>query len=538
MPALRELPHYLEEHPGARVLVVGHTDTDGNAVYNRYLAEERARIVCALLGRDVDAWLAWYRGRESHELWGPLEDNHMLNLVLDESGGYALAKVQRFQRLAGLARTTGVMDAATRAALIGRYLGEAAAVERPVLAHGCGEFHPAVATGDGVGAGANRRVEVFLFDGEVTPAPRPSCPAPGCPEYARWQKQVVETIDLRLWKARTVVLGRPRWQVPGPSPAAQRVSVRVLGRFGRPCAGTDVVVGAGRERFFATTDAEGWAHGDLDAIPARAEIRFEHPGIGGLVRQRLAWGVTDLRDRLAALGHPADRDLAAAVAGFQRDHHLPITGVDDAATRARVDEIFGGGDPARTAVGERWEGSSLTVLEIGEPTCTCDESLAAWVRALADGEPGIGAVTLAGESLEEAIDRCHTRAARGGVSADAVRERLGGLWGHTLLVAFTPAAWRREIDVARLAAALRRTLFEHVYLLPLGEAFDAGAVGPRLHEDTGCTIFANRDGAHLQQTGGRIELRVGEGRPYWGGAPRPLRAAAPRFLAGAQERWP
>ena len=66
-----------------------------------------------------------------------------------------------------------------------------------VWTHGCGEAHPAVETADGVSEERNRRVEVLAFPSGVSPAPVEVCPVPdGCAEWAVWQSQVNEEIDL------------------------------------------------------------------------------------------------------------------------------------------------------------------------------------------------------------------------------------------------------------------------------------------------------------------------------------------------------
>ncbi len=44
---------FLQQHPGARVLVEGHTDSVGPAAYNRTLSRERAERVAWLLARDL-----------------------------------------------------------------------------------------------------------------------------------------------------------------------------------------------------------------------------------------------------------------------------------------------------------------------------------------------------------------------------------------------------------------------------------------------------------------------------------------------------
>jgi hypothetical protein len=84
-----------------------------------------------------------------------------------------------------------------------------------ILAHGCGEFHPVAAekgpsaapppgASGSSGAGStdaqarqrNRRVEIFLFEGPIVPAPQ-TCRKPGCAEYQQWNDTVIEEFDLQ-----------------------------------------------------------------------------------------------------------------------------------------------------------------------------------------------------------------------------------------------------------------------------------------------------------------------------------------------------
>ena len=67
-----------------------------------------------------------------------------------------------------------------------------------LLTHGCGFSHPADKPPENASPDqpADRRVEVFLFDGTVTPPPRSLCPLSGCPEYQQWVDQKSLDVDL------------------------------------------------------------------------------------------------------------------------------------------------------------------------------------------------------------------------------------------------------------------------------------------------------------------------------------------------------
>jgi hypothetical protein len=215
------------------VLVVGHTDTSGTPDYNDVLSNERAEAVAAYLQDHVDDWLAWYgAGKPAEKRWGIREDKFMLSHLVDEDGvafwtepvddvasdPATKAAIARFQawanenRGAGL-EVDGVSGPATRRVLVTEYMREDGTtlpdgVE--IAVHGCGEHHPVVATGDGVVEAENRRVEVFMFEGEIVPPVPSSEPHGGCTEYPLWVAQVIENLDIR---EDPMELVRARWEV-------------------------------------------------------------------------------------------------------------------------------------------------------------------------------------------------------------------------------------------------------------------------------------------------------------------------------------
>jgi outer membrane protein OmpA-like peptidoglycan-associated protein len=190
MNGIRELKKHYDAHPGASMLVVGHADHRGDSEPNRKLSEERARAVVAFLKDDVGAWMTYFEGGKPGRKWGTLEDQYMLSVVAGFEGPL-----------------TGKLDDATRAALRDwprRKLVESyMAQDQTTLPagttfqiHGCGEFHPEEQGDSEEAMRQNRRVEIFLFDKEIEPAPPATCPAPtGCTQHAEWVKKSVETID-------------------------------------------------------------------------------------------------------------------------------------------------------------------------------------------------------------------------------------------------------------------------------------------------------------------------------------------------------
>ncbi|MEM6990750.1 MAG: peptidoglycan-binding protein [Myxococcota bacterium] len=207
MHGIRGLKRYYDQHPGLSVLVTGHSDTVGDSAYNEGLSKERAESMGAYLTEDVDDWLARYGAQAHSRAWGTTEDQHMLSVLPDSDAPHYVGPVhgvpdaptrqavRDFQQSAGLS-VDGVAGPQTRRALCERYMaldGTTLPAEATLQTHGCGEHHLAVPTGDGVDEPENRRVEVFLFEGDVDPPPRASCG--NCPEYPQWLARLVETVD-------------------------------------------------------------------------------------------------------------------------------------------------------------------------------------------------------------------------------------------------------------------------------------------------------------------------------------------------------
>jgi len=212
LDGMRLVKRLYDEHPDTQVLVTGHADSIGDATYNRDLSSERAESMAAFLADQVDAWLAWYRGKPHSKPWGTREDQYMLATIVDGNGVPYFAgpvtdaagpdvseATKRYQTDRALA-VDGFAGDETRRALVTDYMaidGTSLPPGTVVKTHGCGESHPADAIGDNVDDQDNRRVEIFLFEGPIDPPPVASCPVPsGCSEYAQWLERTVQTIDL------------------------------------------------------------------------------------------------------------------------------------------------------------------------------------------------------------------------------------------------------------------------------------------------------------------------------------------------------
>jgi outer membrane protein OmpA-like peptidoglycan-associated protein/phage baseplate assembly protein gpV len=215
IPGIRELKRLYDEHPGAEVMVSGHADREGPADYNLALSVERAEAIEAFLQDQVDAWVPWYgTAKPASKRWGVREDQHMLTAlghytgpVHGRSDRATRDAVVRFRTDRGLG--DGGIDDATRRALVEQYMatdGTTLPAGTKIGHHGCGEYHPEVQTRDGVAEPENRRVEVFLFEGPVDPAPPGSCPSGGCTQYPEWRKRTIETIDVNIAHELTFTL--------------------------------------------------------------------------------------------------------------------------------------------------------------------------------------------------------------------------------------------------------------------------------------------------------------------------------------------
>jgi outer membrane protein OmpA-like peptidoglycan-associated protein len=208
MTGIRRLAAFYKRMGDLQVLVTGHTDTVGATDYNVGLSNERADAFAAFLLEDADAWLAWYAGKPNSRPWATREDQYMLATLPEGQPPYyaagidgirgadTIAALKRFQTDHGLP-TTGVADRATRRTLVADYMAltdTSLPAGTTIETHGCGPFHLAEPTGPNVDSLENRRVELFLFDGEIAPKPRKPCN--DCPQYAEWLARTIFTYDI------------------------------------------------------------------------------------------------------------------------------------------------------------------------------------------------------------------------------------------------------------------------------------------------------------------------------------------------------
>lgn len=213
--SLQRIGELYKANSESDLLIVGHTDSEGNAAYNDQLSLERAKATAAYLTDDVDAWYAWYGDDKPFgKRWGSAEDELMIEGVADDEGVAidGADPVRWYQRTRGL-KEDGIAGPVTRKALIKEYMGlddTTLPDDIRVTTHGCGEHFPAKQTADGIAEQENRRVEIFFFDNPSRPPDRPDgiLPPPPGPnsssggrEYSEWvlRTREVHKLEVGRW---------------------------------------------------------------------------------------------------------------------------------------------------------------------------------------------------------------------------------------------------------------------------------------------------------------------------------------------------
>jgi outer membrane protein OmpA-like peptidoglycan-associated protein len=199
---VRALPNLYADNDGSKLLIVGHADKAGDAAHNDKLSLDRADAIAAFLKDDVDGWMKWYdAGVPAGQRWGAREDQQMLGAMPDQADLFAAPDpVRRYQETRGLS-VDGIIGPDTRRQLVTDYMaldGTALPDDIEATTHGGGENFPADATPDGAPDQANRRVELFFFDGTLgiqPPPPGKNSPA-GSKQYPEWVARAGDPVDL------------------------------------------------------------------------------------------------------------------------------------------------------------------------------------------------------------------------------------------------------------------------------------------------------------------------------------------------------
>ncbi|MEX1367559.1 MAG: OmpA family protein [Nannocystaceae bacterium] len=206
LASIAELRALYDRCAPCQLLVVGHTDTSGQADYNEALSLDRARSVLEYLRDDVDAWLERFTSDPpAGERWGAAEDLSMIQALPDfGTRPSGQDPVRWFQATRGLVED-GIAGPNTRRALVSEYMardGTSLPSDVTAEAHGCGEAFPLDTSGeeldaaplDGHGDPLDRRVELFFFGDDLgvqPPAPGPTSKA-GSTAYTAWRRRARE----------------------------------------------------------------------------------------------------------------------------------------------------------------------------------------------------------------------------------------------------------------------------------------------------------------------------------------------------------
>jgi len=195
-----------------QLLILGHTDTQASDSYNLTLSDERAAAVKAFLLNDVESWMPYYSNSDAQKKWGIKEDQYMLKSLPDAKDGSSpnppqpyysrdangvsnadfTAALKKFQADAG-EPATGTVNQATRRKLIAAYMsleGTSVNSSTTIQSKGCGKRNLAVQTPDNTANADNRRTEIYVFFGAVTPdasAWNKADKTTNGPTYAAWK---------------------------------------------------------------------------------------------------------------------------------------------------------------------------------------------------------------------------------------------------------------------------------------------------------------------------------------------------------------
>lgn len=375
--------------------VFGHADPVGDDAYNKTLAGRRALAIYGLLVRDTAIWEELYSQPFGGDDWRTRAVPAMLEaLGFPRSSGSTYAATQDFQTAEGLS-ADGVAGPATRAVLFERYmdaiavdatgapfrlertdfLGRGADPGGKADVQGCSEFNPIrvlsideeqafAASPDKTARNEanlpNRRVLVLLFPPGSTVDPA-RWPCPRAREGdAECRAQFWADGDLRRTPSATrreYATAKNTFACRFYDGMARRspcelvrttLRLRLHDADRSPLGGARYRLDLGaHEAREGTADADGrLVEADVLA-PSRVRLSWGEPSevewLGQFPFTRryyldFAEGDADqqLRKRLSNLGYTPAADPSAAIAEFQRDHGLPVTGVVEATTEAAL----------------------------------------------------------------------------------------------------------------------------------------------------------------------------------------------------------
>lgn len=238
LPLLTQLAKLASEGH-SRLVIVGHTDRSLKDDTNAALALARADAVAALLRKDKDFFLQRFQQPDPLKAWSWEEVQWMMSAIKfgeerfyvgnmdDYPSDLTRRALGSFQLHSDSLVVDYGCDADTLSLIIDRYfeLLEAEPVPAEMIQTvSCGSWHPrrkfqpdaALENSDPELSSENRRVEVFVFDEPVVPAPATIVPSTRIesPTYVRWCRVTKSELSagptpfpLRLFDAALVPIG-------------------------------------------------------------------------------------------------------------------------------------------------------------------------------------------------------------------------------------------------------------------------------------------------------------------------------------------
>jgi outer membrane protein OmpA-like peptidoglycan-associated protein len=337
---LQALAALARANPAAKIMIFGHTDAVGDALYNKKLSERRAWSVHAFVTNDADAWETLYN--HDDEAWGvPVLQEILADLGHDPGpadgdwGPQTRAAARAFLGLPDDAPVEN--DASFRARLFAAYMASKHDVDLPRSRFlepgymGCGEFNPIETTEEA--HEANRRVTFFLFH----PDRVPNLPC-AFADVGPCERQMVSVGRRHKASFRCSFYDSWARSCPGEGPVQVLPQVYLLDPEGMAIPNARWRARAGGSTVGeGTADGSGLATLPSNSLPDVVEIQWAPPNGGTPGSDGFPYtheyfvrmpGAAEqaCQEMLSNLGFDRFDDIAQNVAEFQQELGLRITG--------------------------------------------------------------------------------------------------------------------------------------------------------------------------------------------------------------------
>jgi hypothetical protein len=233
LPGIKKIIETHQKCTGTQVLIVGHADSNEDLA-GCDMALDRADILSAYLSNKPDVWLSWFSTKKETKVrWGTREVQLMLSSlpdgqepfykgsapgVTDSTTVKAIKDFQKYsnEKFRTKLVTDGIAGPETRNALVKAYMD----IEDTTLSddivpvtHGCEGHFDDVVTKEGVPPD-DRRLEVFFFKKEISPAPEENTSSEGTSHYYEWTKKVKATFDFEYHAMHIQIVDSKKKPVP------------------------------------------------------------------------------------------------------------------------------------------------------------------------------------------------------------------------------------------------------------------------------------------------------------------------------------